>query len=148
MAVRTFDEMNIVAACRTYESRVHLLYVEPAMRHLRMTGFARSKRTLIVAGMTGEATQSFVNAHRSAIVAGSHLRTPVICSSRRVGLGLQVTVAQPAFVGTDFSRAEDRLRVEEAQARAACAFVRADRRRWQAKVGSRGRRRRCAEGFD
>ena len=105
VAIGALDPVDVVRTFCIRKGRVHLLYVGPTMGHLRMTGLTRGKRALIVAGMACEAAQAFVNAHRSAIVAGGHLRTPVIRGSSGAGLRLPRGVALVAQaltrVGTD-----------------------------------------------
>jgi hypothetical protein len=61
--------MNVVLAQRAGKGCIHFFHVEPAMRHLRMAGFARRPRVLIVAVMTRDAAQTLVNAYGCAIVA-------------------------------------------------------------------------------
>ena len=69
MAIRALYPMDVVRAGCVRVGGVHLLHVEAAIGHLRMAGFARGARVLIVAGVAGEATQAFMHAHRGAIVA-------------------------------------------------------------------------------
>jgi len=105
VAIGTLDPVDVMRTFCIRKGRVHLFDVEPAMGHLRMTRLARGKRTLIVTGMASEATQAFVNTHRSPIVAGGHLRTPVIRGSSGAGLRMPRGVALVAQaltrVGTD-----------------------------------------------
>ena len=78
MAIGALDPMDVVGAGRVYIGRVHLLHVDAAMRHLRMTGLARRPRVLVMSIVAGDAAQALVNAHRRAVVAGAHLGAPTI----------------------------------------------------------------------
>ena len=89
MAIRALYPVDVVLAGGACEGCIHLLHIEPAMGHLRVTGFARSSRVLIVAAVAGEAAQPFMHAHRGAIVAGANLRAPLVCG--RCGPRFQTT---------------------------------------------------------
>jgi hypothetical protein len=69
VAICALYPVDVVRAGRAEISRIHLLDIEAAVRHLWMAGFARCARILIVAGMTGDATQAFVHTNRGAIVS-------------------------------------------------------------------------------
>ena len=56
MAIDALYPMNVVGAGCARVGRVHLLNIETAVGHLRMTRLARGARILIVSGMTGYAT--------------------------------------------------------------------------------------------
>ena len=78
MAIRALYPMDVVLAGCAGKRSIHLLHIEPAVGHLRVTGFARSSRVLVVAGVAGEAAQAFMHTHRGAIVAGANLRAPLV----------------------------------------------------------------------
>ncbi len=106
MAVGAADPVDVVGAFGAGEGRIHLLDVDAAVGHLRMTGFAGGGGVLIVSGVAGEATDALVDADGGAVVARSDLRTPVICSRDGGGVRLARCVAliteRLALVGTDF----------------------------------------------
>jgi len=87
MAVCALDPMDIVRAGGVEVGGVHLLYIDSAMGHLRMAGFARCLGVLIVAEVAGNAAQAFMHAHRRAVVAGAYLRTPVMRGGNGSGVG-------------------------------------------------------------
>lgn len=87
MAVRALDPVDIVRAGGIDVGCIHLLHVDSAMRHLRVAGLARCAGVLIVAKVAGDAAQAFMHAHGRAVVAGAHLRTPVICRRNGAGIG-------------------------------------------------------------
>ena len=82
MAINAFYEMNVVRALGGFECRVHGFYVQAAVGELGMAGGARSSGLLAVSLMAGEAAESFMHAHRSAIVARCHVHR----GQRRVAL--------------------------------------------------------------
>lgn len=69
MAVRALHPMDVVRARGAEIARVHLFDIEAAVGHLRMACFARCARVLIVAGVAGDTTQTFMDADGSAIVS-------------------------------------------------------------------------------
>ena len=73
MAVGALHSMDVVDAGRACVGCIHLLHVDAAMRHLRVTSLARGPRILIMSIVAGDAAQALVNAHRRAVVAGAHL---------------------------------------------------------------------------
>lgn len=105
VAVGAADPVDVVGAFGAGESGVHFLYVDTAVRHLRMAGLAGCGCVFIVAGVAGEAADAFVNADGGAVVAGSELRTPMIRSGDGGGFRLARRVALIAeglaLVGTD-----------------------------------------------
>ncbi len=109
MTVGAANPVNIVGAFSVGESRIHLLDVYAAMRHLGVAGFAGRGGILVVANVAGKAADAFVDTHRRAVVAGSNLRAPVICSGDGGGLRLARRVAliaeRLALIGTDLHRA-------------------------------------------
>ena len=109
MTVGASDPVNVVGAFPVGESRIHLLDVDAAMRHLRVAGFAGRCCVLVVADVAGKAADAFVDAHRRAVVAGANLRAPVICSGngRSIRLARRVALIAEclALVRTDFYRA-------------------------------------------
>ena len=62
MAVRAFHPVDVVLAVRRPEGGVHLLHVQPAIRHLGMAGCAGRSGLLAVLRMAGQATDAFVHA--------------------------------------------------------------------------------------
>lgn len=118
------------------------------MGHLRMTVLARGKRALIVAGVTGEAAQAFVNAHRSAIVSRSHLRTPMIGGSSgaclRLPRGVALIAQTLTCVRTDFHGpgAVRELRKRERGGGEVHSFASIEdgKRRWDRGAGNRDAR--------
>ena len=106
VAVSAADPVDVVGAFGAGESRVHFFYVDAAVRHLRMAGFAGGGRVLVVSGVTGETTDALVDTDGGAIVAGTDLRTPVICSGDCGGFRLARCVALVAeglsLIGTYF----------------------------------------------
>jgi hypothetical protein len=109
MTVGAANPVNIVGAFPVGESRIHLLDIDAAMRHLGMAGFAGRCCVLVVTDVAGNAADAFVDAHRRAVVAGSNLRAPVICSgdggSIRLARRVALIAESLALVGTDFYRA-------------------------------------------
>ena len=105
MAVGAADPVDVVGASVAGEGRVHLFDVDAAMGHLGMAGLAGGCGALVVASVTGETADAFVDTDGRAVVAGSELRTPVICrgGGRSFGLaGCVALVAESlALVGTD-----------------------------------------------
>ena len=77
VAVGAADPVDVVRALRIREGRVHLLHIDAAVRHLRMTGLAGSSGVLVVSAMAGDTTDTFMHSDRGAIVAGADLRAPV-----------------------------------------------------------------------
>ena len=73
MAVRALHEMYVVRALGGFEGRIHGFHVEAAIGEAWMANSAGSPRVHAVIFMAGEATQSFMNAHGRAIVAGVDL---------------------------------------------------------------------------
>ena len=69
MTIGAFDPVNIVLALRIGIGGVHFLYVNPAVRHLGMTGLARCTGVLAMPDVAGEAAQALMHAHRRAVVA-------------------------------------------------------------------------------
>ncbi len=113
-----------------------------------MTGFARGKRTLIVAGVAGEAAQAFVNAHRSAIVARSHLRTPMIRGSSgaclRLPRGVALVAQTLTCVGTDFHGPGAVRELRKRKRGGGEVHLFAPIEDGKRRSGSRGRQPRCA----
>ncbi len=105
VAVGAADPVNVVGAFGADEGRVHLFDVDAAMGHLWMAGLAGGCGAFVVSSMTGEAANAFVDTDGRAVVAGSELRTVVICGRDGVGLGLARCVALVAegltLIGTD-----------------------------------------------
>ena len=85
MAVRTLYEVNIVQALGGFESCVHGLHIEAAIRQAWMAGGTGGARTHGVIFVTGEAAEALVNPDRSAVVA----RVQHPCSIRPVALVAQ-----------------------------------------------------------
>jgi hypothetical protein len=79
MAVQTFHKVNVVAAGASFEGRIHLLDIQAAVGHLRMTSGAGSPGLLPVVLVAGQATDSFVDSHRRAIVSAAHLGSLYRC---------------------------------------------------------------------
>ena len=75
MAVSAFDRVNVMRTLEVFERGIHLFHIQPAIRELRMAGRARSPGPLPMLFVTRQATQSLVNAHRSAIIGRLHLST-------------------------------------------------------------------------
>jgi hypothetical protein len=69
MAVRALHPVDIVLALGGGEGGVHLLHVQPAVRHLGMAGGAGRLSGLPVLRVAGHATNTFVDAHARAVVA-------------------------------------------------------------------------------
>ena len=97
MAIRAFDEMNIVPARRIQKRSVHLLHVQTAVGQPRMARGARGARLLPVLQMARQTTQPLVNAHRRAVVT----RTGQPSGQRRVALIAQ----RLSCIRTDLQRA-------------------------------------------
>lgn len=93
VAIFAADPVDVVGAFGAGKCRVHFLDVDAAVGHLRVAVFTGGGCVLVVAGVTGEATDSFVNADGGAVVAGAGLRTVVICGRNGIGLGLSRGVA-------------------------------------------------------
>src|SRR5690349_651239 len=74
MAVGAFDRVDIVRTLEVFECGIHLFHIQAAIRELRMAGGTGSPGLLPVLFVACQATQSLVNAHRSAIVGRLHLR--------------------------------------------------------------------------
>ena len=94
VAVRTFDEVNVVRAFRGTERSVHGFHVEAAIRQLRMT--VRTSRTglLAVLLMACEATQPFVHTDGCPVISGTNFKS----GKRRMTL----VAKRLARVRTDF----------------------------------------------
>ena len=91
MAVGALYPMDVVRAGWNEIGGVHFLNVKllsarAAVGHFWMTGFAGGARVLIVAGVTGDATDALMNANGSAVVAGAELGTPAagFCDGARL----------------------------------------------------------------
>lgn len=93
MAVGALDPMDIVGALWIEVRRVHFFYIEFAFALGRVTGGARSASVFIVPVMTGDATESFMNAGGCAVVTCPDLRTPVMVGGNRTSFGNAWTVA-------------------------------------------------------
>src|ERR1017187_3008825 len=79
MAIHALDPVDVMPAPRARVSRIHLLHIETAVRHLRVACLARCAGIFIVPGMARNAAQPFMHSHRRAIVAGATLRSPRMC---------------------------------------------------------------------
>ena len=82
MTVRTLNKMDIMRAPGGFEGGVHGFHIEAAIGEARVAGGAGNPRFHAVIGVAGEATEAFMNAHGSAVVAGAHLAAGL----RRVAL--------------------------------------------------------------
>ena len=74
VTVDAFYEVDVVVAVRVLEGGVHFLDVEAAIRKSRMTGTAGGASLHSVFPVARHATESFMYADGSAIVAGADLR--------------------------------------------------------------------------
>ena len=99
MAIAALDPVDIVRAGCVEVGGIHFLDVDSAMGHLRVAGFARSLGVLIVAEVAGDAAQTLMHAHWSAVVAGAYLRTPVMRGGNgaRVGNARRVALVADCF---------------------------------------------------
>jgi len=82
MAVNAPYEMNIVETLDVLECGVHGFHGDAAIGEAGMAGATGRSRLLAMLEVTGEATQSFVDADGSAVVAGVDLSS----GSRRMAL--------------------------------------------------------------
>src|SRR5689334_80094 len=73
MAACASHPVDVVPAVRRPEGRVHLLDIQPAVGHLRMTGRTRRSCLLSVLGMTREAADSLVDTNRRSIIPAAYL---------------------------------------------------------------------------
>ena len=73
MAVGAFDGVDVVRTFEVFERGIHLFHIQPAIRELRMAGRAGSPGLLPMLFVARQATQSLVNAHRSAVICRLHL---------------------------------------------------------------------------
>ena len=93
VAVGAADPVNVVRAFGAGEGRVHLFDVDAAMGHLWMAGLAGGCGALVVASVTGETADAFVDTDGRAVVAGAELRTVVIGCDDCRSFGLAGCVA-------------------------------------------------------
>ena len=73
VAVRALDTVHVVGTFQGFKCRVHGLHVDAAVGELRMVGHAGCSCRLAVLFVAAEATESFVDSHRSTVVAGTDL---------------------------------------------------------------------------
>ena len=73
--------MNVIGALRVREGSIHLLDINAAMRHLRVTSLAGRSRVLTMTVVAGKAAYAFMNSNRGAIISGANLRPPMVCHS-------------------------------------------------------------------
>ena len=83
MAVGALDPMDIVGALWIEVGRVHFFHIEFAFAFGRVAGGAGSASVFVVPVMAGDATESFMHAGGSAVVACPDLRTPVMVARQR-----------------------------------------------------------------
>src|SRR6476620_3778448 len=86
VAIPALHPVDIVLACLAGVRGVHLLHVNSAVRHGRMTSDARGSRALAMTAVTGEAAKTFMHASGRAVVAGTCLRSPVISCRNVIGI--------------------------------------------------------------
>lgn len=108
MAVDALYGVDVMEALQRLEGRVHLLHVEAAVRELRMAGRAGSTGGLAVFFVAGEATESFVDADRSAVVAGVDLAAGI--------RGMALVAESLTLVGTDLHRARSFIHLRHREA--------------------------------
>ena len=73
MAVGALHPVDIVLALSRRERGVHLLHIQPAVRHLGMASSAGRLGGLPVLRVAGHATDAFVDTHAGVIVAAADL---------------------------------------------------------------------------
>ena len=97
VAIHALHPVNVMRAGTIRIGGVHLSNVQSAMRHFRVATCAGRCRTLIVPGMAGYATQSFMHTHRSAVVTGADLWSP----GMKCGLGASFRFARSVTLIAD-----------------------------------------------
>ncbi len=97
VAVLAFNKVDVVLAVFVFEGGVHFFDVEAAIGETRVTGGAGGASLHAMLGVAREATESFVDADGSAIVARTNLR----CGFR----GMTLIAEGLALIGADFNGA-------------------------------------------
>lgn len=99
VAVLAFYEVEVVGALGVFEGGVHFFDVEAAVGKSGVAGGAGRAGLLAVFEVAGEATEAFVNAYGSAVIAGADL----LCGE----WGVALVAERLALIGAagDFARA-------------------------------------------
>lgn len=92
VTVGALHPVDIVLTAGGAEGSIHLFDVEPAVRHLRMAVCAGGARLLTVLGVARQATDAFVYAHASPVIAASYLT--------RSDRGMALIAERLSLVGT------------------------------------------------
>jgi len=107
VAVFTLHKVNVVRTFLRFEGSVHFCDVEAAIGEARVTRRAGGARQLAVIEVAGEATQAFVHADGSAIVARSNLL--------RCAWSVALVAERLSRIGTDLHRAIPIFHFRQAQ---------------------------------